>query len=620
MQTQFLTYTLSQKLGEGGMATVWYAENFLGKRFAIKVLKPGMEGKEKLAERFRLEAKMMVSLEHPNIRQVFDFHEDENTMAIIMEYLDGEDLGRYLIEQGPVSEQQAVRWFTDILDAMTYVHQKNYIHRDIKPSNLFLTRNGQIKVMDFGIAKIVNANLELTETHTNIGSPQYMSPEQITTPKAIDYRTDIYSLGVTLYALLTGRKPYDDSYGSSYTVQAEIVKKPLPPIPGVSDHVNAAIQKATQKNPADRFQSCDEFKDALMGVKPSVIELDDEKTQIKDNTNGRLNLIDNGQKNDLNGSIDDQKKRTDDAIKTDDKKKTAVQKPKTLRKLLLVFVTIASLGALLGWFWVQTVKGEITKGVELADKGEYTEAFSILYKNRDSQFMTPIAINHLGYMYGTGTGTQQDYSEALRWYWKAADKGYMLSLSNIGALYQNGLGVERDYQKAREYYERAAAAGIAKAKYNLGELYTNGYGVNRNLYEAARWYREGAELGDASAQYKLGLAYHYGSGVNRDYSQAEYWYRKSAEQRYAEAQNALGALYYFGYIGGKGIDYATARFWYEQAARQNNMYSLYNLGYMSDYGEGVVRDWNVAVDYYKRAARLGYAKAQNRLNQYSIRW
>lgn len=621
MQTDFLNYKLSQKLGEGGMATVWRAENSLGKRFAIKVLKPGLEAKERLAERFRLEAKLMVSLEHPHIRQVIDYHEDGTTMAIIMEYLEGQDLGRYLIEHGPVTERQAIAWFVDILDAMTYVHQQNYVHRDIKPSNLFLTSTGQIKVMDFGIAKIVDANLELTETHTNLGSPQYMSPEQITTPKAIDYRTDIYSLGVTLYALLTGRKPYDDSFGSSYMVQAEIVHKALPRISGVSERVNAAIQKATAKNPADRFKSCQAFKEALVSAIPKPIELDDEKTQIKE-TDPIQKPDQDTKKQDNLLSDNEQKKQADDNRKTDIDKgqKKTDPKPRKLRNVLVALVVMLVVGAGLFWVWTQHVKSDIAKGVELAGRGEYTEAFNLIYQHRNSSYMTLDAINHLGYMYGTGKGTQLDYKEALSWYWKAADQGYLLSYNNIGALYMNGLGVDRDYLRAREYFEKAAAGGIAKAKYNLGELYNNGYGVNKNLYEAARWYREGAEAGDAGAQYKIGAAYHYGYGVNQDYAQAEYWYRKAADQRYADAQNAIGALYYTGNIGGNGVDYGTARFWYQRAAEQDNMYALYNLGYMFEFGEGVVKNWSVAVEYYKRAARLGNANAQKRLNEYSVRW
>ncbi|WP_080054489.1 protein kinase domain-containing protein [Spirosoma aerolatum] len=263
MVTQIGLYQLKHQLGSGGMATVWYAENALGKEFAIKILKPELMQYPQAAERFRNEAKIMVSLRHPNIRQVYDYYEDEATMAIIMEYLQGNDLFEYGAIHQSVPESQVVTWFESILDAVGYVHQKNYFHRDIKPSNLFLSDDGQVKVMDFGIAKLVDSDLNLTVTSTAIGSPQYMSPEQIMTPKQVDYRTDIYSLGVTLYALLSGHKPYDDSAGSVFTIHREIIQTALPRLRGVSDKVNNVIQKATQKAPADRFQTCLEFKNML---------------------------------------------------------------------------------------------------------------------------------------------------------------------------------------------------------------------------------------------------------------------------------------------------------------------------------------------------------------------
>ncbi|WP_083928198.1 protein kinase domain-containing protein [Spirosoma panaciterrae] len=266
MLTQIGLYQLRHQLGSGGMATVWYAENALGKEFAIKILKPELMQYPQAAERFRNEAKIMVSLRHPNIRQVYDYYEDETTMAIIMEYLQGSDLFEYGTTHQSVPESQVVTWFESILDAVGYVHQKNYFHRDIKPSNLFLTDDGQVKVMDFGIAKLVDSDLNLTVTSTAIGSPQYMSPEQIMTPKQVDYRTDIYSLGVTLYALLSGHKPYDDSAGSVFTIHREIIQTALPWLRGVSDKVNHVIQKATQKSPVDRFQTCLEFKRMLTMV------------------------------------------------------------------------------------------------------------------------------------------------------------------------------------------------------------------------------------------------------------------------------------------------------------------------------------------------------------------
>ncbi len=261
---RLLNYTLLREIGRGGMATVWYAENSVRRKFAIKLLKPELVAEESsVAERFRNEAQIMVRLEHPAILHVEDFYEDGSTLAIIMEYLAGHDLNAHIRQQGPIPEKQAVDWFRRILDAFSYVHQQGYFHRDVKPSNLFLTDSGLIKVMDFGIAKIVGTDLSLTQTDVLMGSPLYMSPEQILSPKAVDFRTDIYSLGVTLHALLTGQKPYDDAERSMFTIQTDIVQQPLSRLDHVSEAVNDAIQQATQKKPADRFADCDAFARAL---------------------------------------------------------------------------------------------------------------------------------------------------------------------------------------------------------------------------------------------------------------------------------------------------------------------------------------------------------------------
>lgn len=270
---QIGAYTLLQSLGEGGMAEVFLAKNSLGKKFTIKVLKPELFGREAIKQRFINEAKVMLSLEHPHVRQVIDFYEDKNLMAIIMEYLDGADLDSYVEKNGPVPEKQVIEWFKQILPAFSYTHEQDIIHRDVKPSNIFLTKNNSIKVLDFGIAKIIDNNLNLTGTTSKMGTPMYMSPEQIQTPKDVDYRTDIYSLGLTLYVLLTGRKPYDDATDSEYWIQTQIVNEPLPQVSTIAPYLNQAIAKATAKNRNERYQSCELFlKDLLAGNKGAVEE------------------------------------------------------------------------------------------------------------------------------------------------------------------------------------------------------------------------------------------------------------------------------------------------------------------------------------------------------------
>ena len=257
------------------MASVWYAENNVGRPFAIKLLHPDLLNQEAtIAERFRTEAQIMVRLNHPNIRRVEDYYEDGQTFAIIMEYLAGEDLHHYVHRQGRVTEETALAWYGQILDAFGYMHQQGYFHRDVKPANLFLTKEGVVKVMDFGISKIVSSNLELTQTNMLMGSPLYMSPEQILTPKAVTFRTDIYSLGVTLYSLLSGSKPYNDTQQSAFSIQTDIVQKPLPWLDLISDTTNGAIAKATRKDPNQRFDSCAVFAVALTEPEIASVGID----------------------------------------------------------------------------------------------------------------------------------------------------------------------------------------------------------------------------------------------------------------------------------------------------------------------------------------------------------
>ena len=263
---QIGNYTIEKSLGEGGMADVYLAKNTLGKKFTIKILKSELFSKAVIRQRFVNEAKVMLSLDHPHIRQVIDFHEEKNLMAIIMEYLDGQDLDTCIEQYGAVSLKQAIDWFKQILPAFSYTHEQDIVHRDVKPSNLFLLKNGSIKVLDFGIAKIIDSNLSLTGTASKMGTPMYMSPEQIQTPKEVDYRTDIYSLGVTLYVLLTGQKPYDDTTDSEFGIQTKIVNQPLLEIPNQSLKVNHVIAKATAKDPKNRYVNCEQFLKALLST------------------------------------------------------------------------------------------------------------------------------------------------------------------------------------------------------------------------------------------------------------------------------------------------------------------------------------------------------------------
>lgn len=238
-------FTTQYLIGEGGMAFVYYAENSLKLPAAVKILKPQFSHDFDLRARFLQEASTLVRLKHQNIRRVYDA--SEPNLAIIMEYLEGMDLRTYVEKKGEVPEIQVKAWLEQLLPALQHAHDQGVIHRDIKPSNIFLNTEGKLFLMDFGIAKIMG---ELTQTKTGmaLGSPLYMSPEQIITPQNIDHRTDWYSLGVTIYHLLSGHKPYDEDSLSLFEIQTDITQKSLSHLDHCSATMNTFIQQLTAKD------------------------------------------------------------------------------------------------------------------------------------------------------------------------------------------------------------------------------------------------------------------------------------------------------------------------------------------------------------------------------------
>lgn len=244
-------YTLLRPLGQGGMAEVWYAENALGVAVAVKVLKEEYKRNESVLARFASEAKVMVALNHPNIRRVLDTGEVDGRPAIILEYLEGEDLGARLARGERFSSQQLQNLWNTLVDALGYTHSKGVVHRDIKPSNIFLTTSGSIpKLLDFGIAKqdLVGS---LTQTGNFMGTTIYASPEQIRDSKHLDYRSDAYSLAVTFYHLLMGVAPYDSQAESTFDIQRRIVEQPLD-LSSLPEPWRTELGRYLHKQPEDR--------------------------------------------------------------------------------------------------------------------------------------------------------------------------------------------------------------------------------------------------------------------------------------------------------------------------------------------------------------------------------
>ena len=223
-------YRIDKHIGEGGMGLVYLAtDENLDRQVAIKVLRPQLTIDEGFTLRFKNEAKAQARLNHPGIVALYSFFKQDGSYYFVMEYAPGITLDRLMLKTGLIPEKRTMPIFRQICEALNYAHKRAIVHRDVKPSNIMIdVENGDaVKIMDFGIARILD-NAHITQTGTQMGTIHYMSPEQVLTPKDIDHRSDIYSAGVLLYRMLTGRLPFDADTDSIFKVQRAIVYELLP--------------------------------------------------------------------------------------------------------------------------------------------------------------------------------------------------------------------------------------------------------------------------------------------------------------------------------------------------------------------------------------------------------
>ena len=263
-------FQAEQLVAEGGMASIFSAYDAEHRRrVAIKVLYPYYNDNEVIRARFLEEGRIQTMLQHPNIVRVYDFLEEPD-LAIVMEYFDGKTLDEYIQGRGPLDQSKLLTFLLPVLSAIGLAHSQGIIHRDIKPSNI-LVREGPpdvVKVMDFGVAKVKGGGRDLTAAGTTVGTLHYMSPEQIVGSKKIDGRADIYSLGVTIYKLMTGEVPFNAPTEFAL-MMAQVEATPLSPRslrPEISVELEQIVLKAMAKRPADRFQTIKEFTAALVAL------------------------------------------------------------------------------------------------------------------------------------------------------------------------------------------------------------------------------------------------------------------------------------------------------------------------------------------------------------------
>lgn len=258
-------YKIEEKIGEGGMGAVYRGvDTMLDREVAIKALRPELASDNSIVERFRTEAVTLAKLNHPNIATLYALFRQGNELYMVLEFVPGKTLDTIIQGRGALPAAEAIPVFCQVLDGIDHAHDLGIVHRDIKPANMMLTERGTLKVLDFGIARLLGSS-RMTRAGSIVGTLEYMAPEQIRGLET-DGRSDIYALGILLYEMLTGRLPFETEN------EFELMKMHTEQIPVLPRAVNATIPEAVQdgimraimKEPNERFQTAGDFRDALL--------------------------------------------------------------------------------------------------------------------------------------------------------------------------------------------------------------------------------------------------------------------------------------------------------------------------------------------------------------------
>ena len=258
-------YEIIRSIGEGGMANVYLGhDTILDRNVAIKVLRGDLANDEKFVRRFQREALSASSLAHPNIVEMYDVGEDDGTYYIVMEYVDGKTLKQLLKKRGTLTLSEAIDIMSQLTDGMAHAHDSYIIHRDLKPQNIMIKDDGQIKITDFGIAMALNST-QLTQTNSVMGSVHYLPPEQAS-GKGSTIKSDIYSMGIIFYELLTGSLPFRGD--NAVEIALKHMREPVPSIrdenPSIPQSIENIVKKATAKNPKNRYDSARSMHEDLL--------------------------------------------------------------------------------------------------------------------------------------------------------------------------------------------------------------------------------------------------------------------------------------------------------------------------------------------------------------------
>lgn len=352
-------YELIEKIGEGGMAVVYKAKcRLLNRYVAIKILRPEFTKDEQFLESFKRESQAAAGLQHPNIVSIYDVGKEGNINYIVMELVDGRPLSEIIEEKAPLEYKTAIEITKQVASALSLAHKNNIIHRDVKPHNIMITKEGVAKLADFGIAKAVSNSTMVAESNKIMGSVHYFSPEQAKGSN-VDARSDIYSLGIVLYEMLTGRVPFDGD--SAVQIALMHINEDIPPlsryVKGLPPALEKAVMKATDKLPSNRYSSADAMIEELENIEfVSKVVGNDIFTAKNDSSQD--------DDDELNKLVGDTSKKS----KKNKKKKNTDEDAAKKKKIAIISVAvIAVLAALFGVLYATGVIGGSGEEVEVPD-------------------------------------------------------------------------------------------------------------------------------------------------------------------------------------------------------------------------------------------------------------
>ena len=612
-------YHILRQLGEGGMGSVWLAEDrqLDNRKVAIKMLPSIVVTDKRAYQQLKSEALVSLKLVHPNIVTLRAFEENNGAPFLVMDYIEGQTLSDYLAVKGKLSEAETIKLLKPIAAALDYAHGEKVIHRDVKPSNIIIRRDGHPFILDFGIAREIQESMTRVTGRTISGTLLYMSPEQLRGAPPTPAQ-DVYSFASMCYECLKGEPPFTRG-----NIVYQIINEQPTPLMSRSQFakmVMAGLSKDVKKRP----KRCA----MVLGVDFSVTLINEWSNKILGMFNIRKMLwgagaimlvayvgvllcgISANAKKSAAEHIESADLKGNDAVRNEAGFARRHRKAVSLRdrdndaKIALESIKSEK---------EKMRKEEATQRfLDACREEKYEVAASLInlidLDNIDVQF-------NLAVMYENGEGVEKDVFKAVKWYRKAAERGNTYAQFNLGLAYIQGKAVKQDEVEAFKWFYKAADQGYAAAQYNLGVMYRDGRGVTENESEAVKWYRKAAEQGHAVAQYILALYYMKGEVIGPSDIEAVNWFRKAAEQGEAGAQYCLGVMY----NDGRGVskDYKEAVNWYHKSAEQGYIKAQYNLGVMYWYGYGVLKNWTEAKKWFNRAAEQGDERAQKALRELS---